>query len=192
MIASIHGQIIKSGSDHFMIDIGGIGFKVLVTKATKEKFKENDRIFLHTYLVVREEVLALYGFENEDERDIFILLIGVNGVGPRIALSLLSSLSVDIIRKAVLSEKPELFNRVPGVGNKTAQKIILYLQGKISLDASAKEALRFVDVDTEIQEALVALGYSVVEAQAAMQSIPRETPEDLEVRLKLALRYFST
>ncbi len=192
MISSIHGQIIKVGSDHFIIDIGGIGFKVNVTQQSRSKFTSDDKIFLHTYLVVREEVLALYGFESEDEREIFILLIGVSGVGPRTALSLLSSLSVDVIRRAVISEQPNMFNKVPGVGNKTAQKIVLYLQGKVAQDASAMEALRYMDVDTEVQEALVSLGYSVIEAQAAIQSFPKDAPKDLESRLKLALQYFST
>lgn len=192
MISSIHGQIIKLGLDHFVIDINGVGFKVFVTQSTRTKFKESDKVFLHTFLVVREELLALYGFESEDEREIFVLLIGVNGVGPRTALSLLSSLTVDVIRKAVISEQPGLFSKVPGVGNKTAQKIILYLQGKVAQDASAMEAMRYMDLDTEVQEALVALGYSVVEAQAAIQSIPKDSPEDLESRIRLALRYFST
>lgn len=192
MISTIHGQIIKIGTDHLVMDIGGIGFKVFVTNSTRSKATEEQKIFLYTYLIVREELLALYGFESEDERDIFGLLIGVNGVGPRTALSLISSLSVDIIRKAVLSEQPSMFHKVPGIGNKTAQKIILYLQGKIKMDSSAMEAMQYKDVDTEVKEALVSLGYSVVEAQAALQSIPKDTPEDLETRLKLALQYFST
>jgi Holliday junction DNA helicase RuvA len=191
MISSIHGQIIKVGTDHFIIDIGGIGFKVNITQQSRLKFTTDDKIFLHTYLVVREEVLALYGFESEDEREIFVLLIGVSGVGPRTALSLLSSLSVDVIRRAVISEQPNMFNKVPGVGNKTAQKIVLYLQGKVVQDASAMEAMRYMDVDTEVQEALVSLGYSVIEAQAAIQSFSKDAPKDLESRLKLALQYFS-
>jgi len=192
MISTIHGQIIKIGGDHLLIDIGGLGFKVFVTNSTRSKFTESQRIFLYTHLIVREELLALYGFESEDEREIFGLLIGVNGVGPRTALSLISSLSVDIIRKAVTSEQPGMFNKVPGIGNKTAQKIILYLQGKVKIDSSAMEAMQFKDMDSEVQEALVSLGYSVIEAQAALQSIPKDAPEDLETRLKLALQYFST
>lgn len=192
MISTIHGQIIKIGSDHLVIDISGLGFKVFVTNSTRTKFTETQRIFLYTHLIVREELLALYGFESEDEREIFGLLIGVNGVGPRTALSLISSLSVDIIRKAVSTEQPGMFNNVPGIGNKTAQKIILYLQGKVKIDSSAMEAMQFKDMDSEVQEALVSLGYSVIEAQAALQSIPKDAPEDLETRLKLALQYFST
>jgi Holliday junction DNA helicase RuvA len=192
MIASIHGEIIKIETDSLIINIGGIGFRVFTTDGTRQKVTSGDRIFLYTHLVVREEVLALYGFETEDEKEIFHLLLGVNGVGPRIAMAILSSLTVDNIRKAVLSEQPALLSRVPGVGGKTAQKIILHLQGKISADKSLMETMKLKDVDSEVLEALTGLGYSVVEAQAALQSIPRGTPDDLEIRLRLALQYFST
>jgi Holliday junction DNA helicase RuvA len=192
MIASIHGEILNIDADGLILNIAGIGFKVLVPEATRVQSKTGEKIFLFTHLIVREELLALYGFESEDEREIFIQLLGVNGVGPRIALAILSSLSVDTVRKAVLSEQPALLSRVPGVGNKTAQKIILYLQGKIRMDAGLKETMAYKDVDSEVIEALTGLGYSVIEAQSALQSIPRDTPDDLETRLRLALQYFST
>ncbi len=192
MIASIHGETIKIDADGLVLNISGMGFKVLVPDATRMKTNPGDRIFLFTHLIVREELLALYGFETEDERDIFVQLLGVNGVGPRIALAMLSSLTVDTIRKAVLSEQPALLSRVPGVGNKTAQKIILYLQGKIHAEPGLMETMSIKDMDGEVIEALTGLGYSVIEAQAALQSIPKGTPEDLETRLRLALQYFST
>ncbi len=192
MIASIHGEVIKVDVDGIVIDISGMGIKILATEATRLSHNPGERIFLHTHLIVREELLALYGFESEDEREIFNQLLGVNGVGPRIALGILSSLSTDNVRKAVLSEQPALLSRVPGVGNKTAQKIILHLQGKIRADARLLETLSIKDVDSEVIEALTGLGYSVIEAQSALQSIPRDTPEDLETRLRLALQYFST
>jgi len=192
MIASIHGEVIKVDVDGVVIDISGIGIKVLVTETTRLSHNPGEKIFLYTHLIVREELLALYGFESEDEREIFNQLLGVNGVGPRIALGILSSLSTDNVRKAVLSEQPALLSRVPGVGNKTAQKIILHLQGKIRVDADLMETLAIKDVDSEVIEALTGLGYSVIEAQSALQSIPRDTPEDLETRLRLALQYFST
>lgn len=192
MIASLHGEIIKIESDSLIIEVGGMGFRVFVTEMTRVTGKLGDRIFLYTYLVVREEVLALYGFESEDEREVFYQLLGVNGVGPRIALAILSSLDVDTVRKAVISDQPALLSRVPGVGTKTAQKIILYLQGKIKADDRLMETMKIKDIDSEVLEALTGLGYSVIEAQSALQSIPKDTPEDLEVRLRLALQYFST
>jgi Holliday junction DNA helicase RuvA len=133
--------------------------------------------------------LALYGFETQQDCDFFNLLLGVNGVGPRTAIAILSALSVDALRRAVLSEQPEIFARVPGVGKKTAQKILLHLQGKVS--GTVGDVMPTLEVDSEVLDALTGLGYSVIEAQAALQSIPRDTAKDLETRLRLALQYFS-
>lgn len=190
MIASIHGEVIAAGEDSLVISISGIGLKVFVSPSLRSQSHPGERVFLHTYLVVREDSLSLYGFEQEEERSFFSLLLGVNGVGPRLAMSLLSHLSVDTIRRAVLSEQADIFSRVPGIGRKTGQKIVLHLQGKVG-EAFQLETLPSSDVDTEVLEALTALGYSVVEAQRALQSIPRDTPNDLETRLRVALQFFS-
>jgi len=190
MIASVNGEVIGSDSESLVVSVGGIGLRVYVTPAVRSQYRPGERIHLHTHLAVREDALTLYGFEREDERSFFLLLLGVNGVGPRMALGILSVLSVDAIRRAVQNEQPELFGRVPGVGKKTGQKIILHLQGKVG-EGMALEGLPITDVDTEVMEALTALGYSVVEAQAAIQSIPRETSQDVETRLRTALQYFS-
>ncbi len=190
MIASVQGEVIAAGEDNLVISVGGIGLRVFVFPLVRSQARIGEQIFLHTYLVVREDALSLYGFEHEEERNFFLLLLGVNGVGPRLAMSILSHLAVDAIRRAVLSEQAELFGRVPGVGKKTGQKIILYLQGKVG-EGSQLEAMPANDIDTEVLEALTALGYSVVEAQRAVQSIPRDTPNDVEARLRVALQYFS-
>ena len=111
-------------------------------------------------------------------------------MGPRTALAILSTMSVGLIRKAILAEEADLFTRVPGVGKKTAQSIFLQLQGKIKGELPEMDhATR--DVDTEVMDALTGLGYSVIEAQAAIQMIQKEAPKDLETRLRLALQYFS-
>jgi Holliday junction DNA helicase RuvA len=192
MIAHLRGEVIGINDDSLVVDVGGVGFKVFATGAVRDQNKPGDRISLYTYLVVREDVLALYGFERQEERDIFVLLLGVNGVGPRIAMAVVSTLSVDVIRNAVAGEQADVFGRVSGVGKMTAQKIVLHLKGKIASAAVLQGATALVDVDGEVVEALTNLGYSVVEAQAAVQSIPRDTPEDVETRLRLALNYFST
>ena len=132
----------------------------------------------------------LFGFEQEIEKEFFSLLIGVNGVGPKIALNILSTLTVEAIRNAVLSEQPDVFVRVPGIGKKGAQKIILSLQGRVGSEAEFG-SMRISDVDTEIIDALTSLGYSVVEAQTALQSLPKDAPQNVEERLYLALQYFS-
>ncbi|HVP20985.1 MAG TPA: Holliday junction branch migration protein RuvA [Anaerolineaceae bacterium] len=191
MIASLQGEIIGVGEDFLIIRVGGIGLKVFVPTGLRGPNRTGEQIFLHTHLVVREDALTLYGFETVPEQEFFNLLLGVNGIGPRTALAILGALPVETIRRAVLTEQADLFARVPGVGKKTAQKILLYLQGKVSGTLESL-GLPVSDVDTEVMDALTALGYSVVEAQSALQSIPRDTPKDVETRLRLALRYFST
>jgi holliday junction DNA helicase RuvA len=190
MIASIHGEVIGLGDDSLVVAVGGIGVRVFVPSSFALQTRIGDSVFLNTVLIVREDSLSLYGFRTQDEESFFNLLLGVNGIGPRLALAVLSSLSVDAVRRAVLAEQPEVFTRVPGVGKKTGQKIILYLQGKVG-EGGGVQGLPELDVDTEVLEALTSLGYSIVEAQAAIQSIPRDTPQDVESRLRAALRFFS-
>ncbi|NMB53173.1 MAG: Holliday junction branch migration protein RuvA [Leptolinea sp.] len=191
MIAAIRGEVIGRGEDHLVVETGGIGFKVFTTQEMTVRIVVGDPVFLFTHLVVREDALSLYGFETEEIRDLFVLLLGVNGVGPRIALAILSCMSPDAIRRSVISEQPDLFARVSGVGKKTAQKIILYLQGKVSGELTVSAEPGTIEVDAQVLDALTGLGYSIVEAQAAIQSIPRGSASDVETRLRLALQYFS-
>ena len=190
MIASVEGSVTAIGNDYLVVNNHGIGLKVFVPRdlvTSAEPYKE---ISLHTYLLVREDALTLYGFETASDRDFFVLLLGANGVGPKIALSILSLLSIDMIRKAVVSGQSEIFAHVPGVGRKTAQSILLHLQGKM-VTAGEEGMSPIKEVDAEVVDALTSLGYSVVEAQAALQMIPKDAPTDLESRIKIALQYFS-
>jgi Holliday junction DNA helicase RuvA len=190
MIASINGVVIAVAEQDLVIEVGGIGLQIHVPPMLAKKMQIGDRLFLHTCFIVREDSLSLYGFEDVQEKKFFELFLGVNGIGPRTALAAVSTLSVDLIRRAVISEQSEIFSRIPGVGKKGAQKILLHLQGKIG-DGPALEEITGVDIDMEILDALTALGYSIVEAQSALQSIPRDTAQDLEERLRIALSYFS-
>jgi Holliday junction DNA helicase RuvA len=192
MIASLTGQVQEVYSDSVVIEVGGVGLQVYVPAATRDRVHPGDSLFLYTHLVVREELLALYGFESREGCDYFNLLLGVNGVGPKLALAVLSTLSVDAIRRAVFHEQSEVLSRVPGVGKKTAQKILLQLQDRLPMVAGLEPVAAMSDADTEVLAALTALGYSVVEAQSALQSVPREAPLDVETRLRLALQYFVT
>ena len=136
--------------------------------------------------------LSLFGFESEIEKKYFNLLTGVSGIGPKLALGIINSLSIDAINRAISSEQSEMFARVPGVGKKTAQKIVIHLQGKIGGDGEFDASLQqYQDVDLEVLDALTTLGYSIIEAQAAIQSIPRNTASEIEERLRVALKYFS-
>jgi len=192
MIVSISGRVQEVYSDSLVIDIGGVGLQVFVPAPWRDRLRSGESIFLHTYLVVREDALTLYGFETRESRELFSLLLGVNGVGPRMALAVLSTLSPDAIRRAVFHEQAEVFQRVPGVGKQTAQKILLYLEHKLPVEAGLAPVGMISAADSEVLEALTGLGYSVVEAQTALQSIPRDTPQDVETRLRLALQYFSS
>jgi Holliday junction DNA helicase RuvA len=192
VIASIQGKIIQKGMDYLVVNLNGLGIQVFTTKETCEVANIGDIKFFHSQLIVREESLTLFGFESEIEREYFNLLLGVNGVGTRLALSIISTLSIDAINRAVASDQFEVFSRVPGVGKKTAQKIAIHLQGKINVDADITGLKSsYQDVDLEVLEALTTLGYSVVEAQSALQFIPKDAPKDIEERLRIALQYFS-
>jgi len=191
MIASLSGQVHEILADSLVVEVGGVGLQVFVPVPLKDGVRPGEHVYLHTYLVVRQDALILYGFANREERDLFALLLGVNGVGPRLALSTLSVLSPDAIRRAVFHDQADVFSRVPGVGKKTGQKIVLQLQDRLPALTGLERIAAVSDVDSEVLGALTALGYSVVEAQAALQSIPKDTPEDLETRLRLALQYFS-
>lgn len=191
MIATINGKVTQVEAGSLVIEVGGVGLLVYVPDPISDQVKARQTVFLYTYLVVREDALALYGFETQEGRDYFKLLLGVSGIGPRLAVTILSTLTPEAIRRAVFNEQPEIFSRVPGVGAKTAQKISFSLQDKISKEAGYEPLAAMSEADSEVLSALVTLGYSVVEAQAALQSIPKDAPEDVESRLRLALVYFS-
>jgi len=191
MIASLSGHILEISADSLVLGVGGVGLQVYAPAQTKESLRLGEEVHFYTYLVVREDLLALYGFETKDERALFQLLLGVSGIGPRLALAVLSTLTPDAIRRAIVHEQAEVFNRVPGVGKKTAQKILLHLGDRFPAEIGLEMATTISDVDTEVISALTTLGYSVVESQAALQSIPREMPDDVEERLRLALQYFT-
>lgn len=191
MIAHIQGEVVGNGKDSLTLQMGGFGVQVYVPAALAQQSHAGEMVFLHTHLVVREDNWTLYGFDHEIDRDFFILLLGVSGIGPRLALSILSTLSVDVIRRAVLAEQAEIFMRVPGIGKKSGQKIVLYLQGKVGETGEMRREVGLLDLDTEVLEALTSLGYSVIEAQTAIQSIPRDTPADVETRLRIALQFFN-
>jgi len=191
MIASISVEIIHVQDGQVVINLNGLGMSVFVTEEISKRSRPGMKTALHTYLVVREEVLALYGFESLEERELFIHLISVAGIGPRIALSVLSTLSPETIRYGIAADQPEIFTRVPGIGKKTAQKLVLELRGKIQPLEPLEAATRMDDIDTEVMEALTALGYSIVEAQAALQYAGKDAGSTAEERLRKALQYFS-
>ena len=190
MIATLRGEISQKEEDALIVEVGGVGLRVHVPATLREQMNVGESVFLYTHFVVRQDAMSLYGFESQADRDLYVLLLSVNRVGPKLALAILSSLSLDTIKRAVFNEEFELLNRVPGVGKKTAQGIILSLQGKIKPMDALEQVAAMSDTDGEVLAALTALGYSVVEAQTAIQSIPKDASKEIEERLRLALGYF--
>lgn len=194
MVRTVRGTVTVRQRDLLVVDIGGpsggIGLKLYVPEPTAARFQEGAAVLLHTYLQVREDSLTLFGFESEDELSIFELLLTVSGVGPKVALSTLSTLSPDALRLALANGEPAVIARVPGIGKRTAEKIVVELKGKIKPPATGIEALAQLSAaDAEVIDALVALGYSIVEAQRAVQSLPKDVA-GIEDRLRLALSGF--
>ena len=191
MIATLRGDITQIENSAIIVETSGIGLRVFIPKPFMEHLRTGEAIFLFTHLVVREADWKLYGFETQVDRDLFTALLGVDGVGPRIALAVLSSMTLEAVQRAVFGEEPELLSRVPGVGKKTAEKMVLYLRDRLKPASGLDEIISMSDEDSEVLAALTALGYSVIEAQTAIQSIPKDAPKDVEERLRLALQQFS-
>lgn len=190
MIRSVRGSVLYQGKGYLVVDVGGIGLKVFTPEALSLQATKGDAMLLHTYLQVREDALTLFGFESEEELDMFELLLGVNGVGPRVALAALSTLNPAALRSAIANEQPELVARIPGVGKRTAQKIVLDLKDKVGASTSVLGGLtNLTNADSEVIDALTSLGYSIVEAQRAVQRLPKDAV-GVEERLRLALSQF--
>ena len=190
MIATLRGEISQIEDNAIILEVGGVGLRVFVPSILRTRLKVGETLMLYTHLVVREDALTLYGFESQGDRELFNVLLGVDGVGPKVALSVLSTMTLDAVQRAVFADDGDLLSRVPGVGKKTAQKMALHLKDKLKPTDALSRVAAMSDTDSEVLAALTALGYSVVEAQAAIQAIAKDAPDDTEERLRLALGYF--
>src|SRR4030066_839907 len=168
MISILSGNVISQETDGIIVDVNGIGFHVLVPASLRDTVQPGEVVYLYTKMIIREDAWILCGFETREGREVFDLLLTVNGVGPRLAMSILSTLTPDTIRRAVYNDQADLFNRVPGIGKKTAQKIVLHLQDRLPSAEGLAPLTRISDVDTEVLAALTGLGYSLVEGKAAL------------------------
>src|SRR3990172_10081081 len=190
MIATLRGEISQIEETALIIEVGGVGLRVFAPAPMRTRLKVGEVAFMFTHLVVREDALTRYGFESQGDRDLFNILLGVDGVGPKVALSVLSTMTIDAVQRAVFADEADLLSRVPGVGKKTALKMALHLKDKLKPTDALARVAAMSDKDSEVLAALTALGYSVVEAQSAIQSLPKDAPDDTEERLRLALQYF--
>ncbi len=198
MIASLRGVIQFLAADHVVIETGGIGFRVYAPRPVLGNLGSvGDEVYLLTWLQVREDALTLYGFADAEQRALFETLLGISGVGPRVALALLSATTPEELRLAVAQNDTARFARVPGIGKKMAERLALELKGKLdlrNLPTATTPALppAAVAANNELSALLVSLGYSSAEASAAIAALPPDAPPDLEERLRLALRYFGS
>ncbi len=192
MISRLSGTVWSVEEDHVVVRVGGVGLQVRTPLSLLSKLGEvGQPVDLFTHLHVRENELTLYGFLTTEELALFKLLLSVSGVGPKVALALLGAVSPDALRQAVVQEEPGILSRVPGIGPKTAKAIIFHLKDKI-IPAGLEAASTLSDADTEVIAALTGLGFSLVEAQAALQSLPRDEELSIEEQVRRALAYFAT
>lgn len=199
MLEFIQGELISKGLNHVIVLVGGLGYRLHVSTLTSGALPAlKNQVTLYTYLYIREDELSLYGFRNEEEKELFTTLLSVSGIGPKLALAILSRLSgVDFKRAIILGDTAMLVN-IPGVGKKTAERMILELKdkvGKLELATGVRIAENPVatDVRSQAVTAMLALGYSLAEAQSAIplqNSVQEATVEDLiKAGLKSLVRF---
>lgn len=194
MIASISGIIEARRANQVIVRVGGLSVRVFVPSSTLSSLGDvGAEVTLHTHFQVREDGMALYGFFGEEERDAFEQLIGVSGVGPKVALALLSVMDARTLFKAIADEDQQRLAMAPGVGKRLAARLVLELKGKLpSLAALGGVAASPAGkVQAEVLEALMGLGYSAAEAQAALAKIPQDQGLTLEQQITFALRSFA-
>jgi holliday junction DNA helicase RuvA len=189
MIASLEGQIFQIAQDSLIVGVGGVGLRVFVPRNVLEALPGRGRtIFLYTHLIVREQELTLYGFDSEEDLHLFETLLGVNGVGPKVALSILGTLSPEMLRGAVMREDSAVLQRVPGIGKKTAERVMFQLRDKLDYAVDLAATPLISDVDADVIDILTSLGFSIVESQSALQNVPREIA-NVDERVQAALQY---
>jgi Holliday junction DNA helicase RuvA len=192
VIAFLRGSLRALGGDWAVIDVNGIGFRVHMPTSTISALGAiGDEVELQTHLYLREDNVSLYGFGTPEELGLFQTLLGVSGLGPRLALAMLSAMSVEKLAMAIASASADLLSEVPGIGKKTANRIILELKEKIAAGWLAAPPPEFAEENTEVLAALTSLGYSVREASHAVAALPADPKLTLEEKIKLALGYFA-
>ena len=189
MIAAVTGLLEATGPDFVLVQVGGFTLRVFVPTSTIGRLPAlGQSVRFNTHFYMREDVLALYGFVTTDELALFDQLLTVSGVGPKLALSMLSAASADTLRGAIASESVDKLTHLPGIGKKLAARLILELRGKLTA-APGEAAPAALPADVDVLEALLSLGYSSADAQAALKTLPPNL--ELEEKIRRALQYFA-
>ncbi len=185
MIGRLAGSIVSFRGDSLVLDVGGVGYEVFVTaKVAAGLGTPGDRAVIHTHLHVREDIMSLFGFPTEADRDLFRMLLSAQGVGPKVALAMLGSFSADALRQVVATEDVDALTVVPGIGRRTAQKIILDLRPRLA-DLEA-DVLDSASPSAQLRDALESLGYAPAEIRSVMPSIDSDI--DLKEQIRQALK----
>jgi len=193
MIASLSGQLRSRDTEGIVLDVSGVGYRVAMPARSLDRIDGSRKVFVYTYLHVREDVMCLYGFMDTDERDFFELLKGVSGVGPKVAIGILSAYGPADLRRAVLNRDVAVFQSISGIGKKTAERLVLELKDKVgdigasAGDAAGAESAKAGNGSYQLaREALVSLGYNFTEAEAALSGADPDT--DVEELVRGALK----
>ena len=202
MIAFVRGTAVDMTENSVIVEAGEIGYEIYMTGTDLSQIHMGEEVKIHTYFNVREDAMQLYGFRSKDDLQMFKLLLGVNGVGPKAAVGVLAGITADELRFAILSDDVKTLSKAPGIGKKTAQKLILELKDKMKLEDAFEIKLaheqekaaaglgEVSDGRQEAVEALVALGYSSTDALRAVRKVTDVAPDDVEGLLKAALKNF--
>lgn len=203
MIASLRGSLLYKSTESLIIDVGGVGYEVYFPQTSHSRLPEiGQEVFLHIFTAVREDALNLYGFIEPEEKEMFCLLVGVSGIGPKMAINILSSITPGAMARAIAADDVPRLKQLPGIGKKTAERLCLELKDKIQFVPEGQEIAVPVGVPDTFDDqcsndavsALVNLGYSPVSAKEALRAVRNQIPEEtysamrLEELLRHALR----
>ena len=180
MIGYLHGRVIALYTDHCLLDVHGVGYRVFVANSTRTKLRQREEASLFIYTSVREDAIVLYGFAAEEEYDLFLQLIGVSGIGPKVALGILSAITVEGLCRAIQNKQASVLTKLPSIGKKSAERLILELKDKVAFRGSGEEELLTIENGEEVGDDAAS------EAMAALQSLGYTPPEIAPVIRKTA------
>jgi holliday junction DNA helicase RuvA len=192
MISSLHGRLEQLGSNWAVVNVNGIGFQVFLPTSTLSTLGAvGIEVHLRTELVLREDSVSLYGFNTAEELQLFQIVTSVSGVGPKLGLAILSSMSVERVSMAIAASDTDLLKTIPGIGKKMAERIVLELKDKIGASLLVTTGVQMAPENGDVIAALSSLGYSISEAGRAVASITNPEDLSLEEKVRLALQYFA-
>ena len=185
MIGYLHGRVIALYTDHCLLDVHGVGYRVFVANSTRTKLRQREEASLFIYTSVREDAIVLYGFATEEEYDLFLQLIGVSGIGPKVALGILSAITVEGLCRAIQNKQASVLTKLPGIGKKSAERLILELKDKVAFRGREEEELLTIENGEEVGDDAAS------EAMAALQSLGY-TPSEIAPVIRKTAKYTTT